>query len=237
MRVAVIQSNYIPWRGYFDFIASVDQFVVYDDVQYSKGSWRNRNRVKCPSGALKWLTVPVRVTLGMAIDEVRIGNSAKPWREQHRQTLSESLQSAPHFGDAMALWSDAVLAGDEYLSELNLRLIRGICSYLRINTPIAMARDFQLSGAKTERLLQLLKRLGASSYLSGPSAMAYLDVPLLAANGISAEYKSYDYAPYPQLWGKFVGTVSVLDLIANVGPSAREHLSSRSPNIPASSAH
>lgn len=233
MRVAAIQSNYVPWRGYFDFIASVDQFVLYDDVQYSTGSWRNRNRIKGPMG-LRWLTVPVRTKLGIAIDEVRIDNPVKAWHETHRRLLYESLQAAPYFGDAITLWSEAISANDDYLSRLNIRLIRSICDYLGIETPIVGSRDFQLSGTKTERLLLLLKRIGANTYLSGPSAMAYLDVPLLAEHGIAVEYKSYDYEPYPQLWGRFEGAVSILDLIANTGPSARAFLSSRSANILAS---
>lgn len=230
MRIAAIQSNYIPWRGYFDFIASVDRFVIYDDVQYSTGSWRNRNRVKT-AGGLRWLTVPVRNSLGLAIDEVKIGNPTKPWRVLHERVLNESLRPARYFSDAFALWADAVEVGDQYLSQLNVRLLRAICNYLAIDTPLLASRDLRLSGTKTGRLLQLLKKLGAKTYLSGPSASDYLDVSLLAENGIEVEYKSYDYAEYPQLWGKFEGTVSILDLIANVGPAAREYLRSRSPNV------
>ncbi len=229
MRVGVIQSCYLPWRGYFDFIASVDLFVVYDDVQYSTGSWRNRNRVKTARG-LKWLTVPVVQHLGMAIDEVRIGAPAKPWRDEHRRLLEESLGSAPHFADAFSLWQSALAAGDELLSALNLRLIRAINEYLGIRTPLVLSRDYRLAGAKTERLLQLLRAVGADTYLSGPSAGSYLDVAMMNSAGIAVEYKSYDYAPYPQAWGEFAGNVTVLDLIANCGRSAAAHLRSRNPD-------
>jgi hypothetical protein len=232
LKVAIVQSNYIPWRGYFDLIASVDKFVVYDDVQYSKGSWRNRNRIKGPNG-LRWLTVPVQARLGMTIDEVRISDVGRSWREAHRRVLNESLAAAPHFDDAIGLWMEAVFAGDEHLSKLNVRLIHGVCEYLGIDTPILMSRDFSLSGSKTERLLQLLKLLGADFYLSGPSARTYLDVSLLNMHGISVQYKSYDYPPYPQLWGEFEGGVSILDLVANTGRAARTYITSRSPNISA----
>lgn len=228
-RVGIIQSSYIPWRGYFDFIDSVDVFVFYDDVQYSTGSWRNRNQVKTAAG-LRWLTVPVRVSLGMAIDEVEIGAPKVPWRETQARLLDEALGGAPHYDDAMALWRGAVSCDDSTISGLNIRLTRSICAYLGINTPCVNAREYGVSGAKTERLVMLLKKLGATHYLSGPSARGYLDEPLLAASGIALEYKSYDYAPYPQQWGNFVGTVSVLDLIANTGPAARSYLKSRTPD-------
>lgn len=229
MRVGVIQSCYIPWRGYFDFIASVDLFVIYDDVQYSTGSWRNRNKIKTAQG-LRWLTVPVVQRLGMAIDEVRIGTPAKPWRSEHQRLLEESLGSAPHFADAFGIWRAAVSANDEFLGRLNLRLICAINTYLGINTPIVPSRDYHLTGSKTERLVQLLRAVGAGTYLSGPNASSYLDVEMLNSAGIAVEYKSYDYAPYTQLWGEFCGTVTVLDLIANCGTGAREYLRSTTPN-------
>lgn len=233
MRIGIIQSNYIPWRGYFDFIAQVDLFVIYDDVQFSKGSWRNRNQVKTRHGR-KWLTVPVQYRLGMAIDEVRIGRTAnQSWQDAHQQALSDALGTAPYFADALDLWKEGIAFGDATLSELNVRLTRLICGYLGITTPIVRSRDYGLTGAKSERLVQLIKRVGASIYLSGPSAKGYLDEALFAANGIALEYKSYDYAPYPQLWGEFEGAVTVLDLIANVGPSAKEWLQSRSQNVAA----
>lgn len=230
MRIGAIQSSYIPWRGYFDFIASVDTFVVYDDVQYSKGSWRNRNRVKTAQGT-RWITVPVRVSLGQPIDAVEIGDPGAAWQDAHRRQLEAALGEAPHFADALALWRGAADAGERYLSRLNVRLIRAVNEYLGIGTPIVQARDLDLRGSRTERLLSMLQRLGASEYLSGPSASAYLDVGLLNRNGIRVIYKSYDYPPYPQLWGGFDGAVSVLDLVANTGTAARDFLSTLTPDV------
>jgi hypothetical protein len=228
-RVGIIQSNYIPWRGYFDFIDSVDLFVIYDDVQYSTGSWRNRNQLKTQTG-LKWLTVPVKTKLGVPIDEVPIGRTAKPWQDIHRRQLKESLGSAPFFKDAIAIWEEGIAASDLTLSELNIRLIKLICAYLQITTPIVMSRDYSVTGAKTERLINLLKKVGATVYLSGSAAQNYLDENLFREHGISLEYKTYDYVPYPQLWSEFVGTVSVLDLIANTGQDAKQFLKSQTPN-------
>lgn len=224
MRVGVIQSCYVPWRGYFDFIASVDRFVLYDDVQYSRGSWRNRNRLKTRNG-LRWLTVPVDHVFGQRIDEVRIGASTRgDWRGAHERQLRDALGPAPHFETALALWRDATAPDHRRLTDLNEALLRAICGYLGITTPIERSSAHPLRAGRMERLLDLLVRTGATTYVSGPSARDYLDEPLLAAHGIALEYKTYDYAPYPQLWGPFEGAVTILDLIANCGPEACAHL-------------
>lgn len=229
MRVGIVQSCYIPWRGYFDLINSVDVFVIYDDVQYSTGSWRNRNQLKMRNG-LRWITVPVQAKLGLAVDEVRIGQPQKPWREEHRRLLIEALEPAPFFGDAMRLWEDGVRQPDEFISQVNVRLTNIICEYLQIKTRMVMSREYASVGTKTARLIELLKQLDASTYLSGPSAADYLEEALFLENRIGLDYKSYEYSPYPQLWGPFVGTVSVLDLIANCGPDAVEHLKATKPD-------
>jgi hypothetical protein len=230
MRVGIIQSCYIPWRGYFDFIDEVDLFVFYDDVQYSKGSWRNRNQIKTSTG-LKWVTVPIKIKMGLTIDQVLIGHTEKPWQKTHRRKLKESLEKALFFKDAIQIWEEGISHGDITISQLNIRLIKLICAYLHIDTPIEMSSDYAGIGSKTERLIQLLKKVGATVYLSGPSAKGYLDENLFQEHGICLEYKTYDYPDYPQLWGDFVGTVTVLDLIANCGPGSREFLRSLTPNI------
>lgn len=231
MKVGVIQSSYVPWRGYFDFIRSVDLFVVYDDVQYSKGSWRNRNRVKLPAG-LQWLTVPVSHSLGQNIDQVRIARGRGSWVDAHAALLRRSLSASPHFEDAWRLWSAAVAHGDEMLSALNFRLLISICEYLGIRTPIVPSTRFATHGSSTERLISLLEAAGATAYLSGPSAAAYLDTRMFAEHNIQLFYKAYDYQPYPQLHGEFVGNVTVLDLIAHCGPRACEHLTAASADRP-----
>lgn len=228
MRVGVIQSCYAPWRGYLDFIASCDLFVVYDDVQYSSGEFRNRNRLKLPSG-LRWITVPVAYRFGDRIDQVRIGSPREPWREEHRRLLRESLAEAPHAQDALAIWEEGVAAEQEHLTPLNVGLLRRLMAYLGIGTKLAMSSDFALEGRGTERLIDLLGKVGARSYLSGPSARAYLDEAAFRAAGMGLAYKTYDYAPYPQSWGPFEGAVTVLDLIAHCGHRARDHLTSRTP--------
>ena len=229
MRVGVIQSAYAPWRGYFEFIAGVDLFVLYDDVQFSKGSWQNRNRFRTAAGT-KWLTVPVASAGKPAIDEVRISEPHAVWRQRHERFLEAHLGDAPHAADTIGLWRSATAAATDRLSVVNERLIRAVCERLGVTTRIVQSRPYGLSGAKTERLIGLLRKLEATCYVSGPAAKGYLDERMFADAGIRLEYKSYDYAPYLQLHGGFDGAVSVLDLIANVGPNAASLLRSRTPN-------
>lgn len=227
--VGAIQSNYIPWRGYFDFIDSVDVFVVYDDVPYSSGSWRNRNKVKKASG-LQWVTVPINKKLGMPVDHVRICSSRKSWKENHRRLLTESLGPAKFFRLAMELWEEGVAGDYTFLSDLNLSIVRILCRFLGIDTPIVSSRDYKLTGKSTSRLIDLLTQMGATTYLSGPAGKAYIDEELFREQRIRLTYKTYDYPPYPQLWGPFVGEVTILDLIANMGPDARLFMKSLTTN-------
>lgn len=229
VRAGVIQSVYAPWRGYFDLMAQVDVFVLYDDVQYSKNSWRNRNRLKTAEG-LAWMTVPVRGRLSQAIDEVEI--DGEEWIDRHRLLLERSLGPAPYFAEARRLFEETVgRGGFVHLSDLNRRLIGALCGYLGVKTPIESARPFAPKGRSTERLVDLLSKLGATTYVSGPSGRDYLDHALFERAGISLEYKTYDYDPYPQLWGDFEGGVSVFDLIANEGLRAGSLLRSLTPNV------
>ena len=148
MRVGVIQSCYLPWRGYFDFINSVDLFVIYDDVQYSTGSWRNRNRLKTRNG-LQWITVPVRTRLGQRIDEVLIGEvSGERWQDRHRRQLHDALHTAPHYADAVDIWEACVALPHARLTELNLDLTVAICRYLAIDVPIVRSSDYSPHGGE-----------------------------------------------------------------------------------------
>lgn len=229
MKVGITQSNYIPWRGYFDFIDDVDLFVVLDDVQYSKGSWRNRNQIKVPGG-LSWLTVPVIYQkLTKLIQETQIDHSKK-WQLSHLNKFTAHYSEAPFVEIALDILQEGFAPTDTSISELNVRLIRKICTYLEITTPLILSQDLQVSGIKTERILQILQRVEATTYLSGPAAKAYLNEDLLRSHGIQLEYKTYQYDPYPQLHGDFAPTVTILDLIANVGAAAKHYIKSTVPN-------
>jgi hypothetical protein len=223
-RVAVLQSNYIPWKGYFDIVHDVDLFVFHDDLQYTKGDWRNRNRIKTPSG-VQWLTIPVGSSERRLICEVTLPKDG--WASKHWNALRSSYGKAPHFDRYRAFFERVYLhAKFDTLSEINQFLIRHIAGeFLRIDAEFGDSRDFDLRGAKQDRLLDLLKKCGAERYVSGPSAKGYIDEDRFAREGIEIEWKDYSgYPEYAQLHPPFAHDVTVLDLLFAEGPDAPAYI-------------
>jgi hypothetical protein len=225
VRISIIQSCYIPWKGFFDLIGRCDEYVIFDRMQYVKRHWHNRNRVKTANG-VEWLTIPV-VTKGrfdQAIDEVVI---EKPWAEKHWRALELAYRRAPFF-DAFAntvkSWYERA-EREQRLTDVNELFTREIARQLGLKTRIVRDTAYPADGAKSARLLAIARAAGADRYLSGPSARAYLDEKLFADAGIATEWMSYEgYAEYPQLHGGFEHAVSVLDLLFNTGPEAPRFL-------------
>jgi hypothetical protein len=225
MKVGIIQSNFLPWRGYLDFIREVDLFIIHDDLQYTKGDWRNRNKIKTPRG-LEWITVPVNYkTTSQLIEETTIDNSTR-WAQKMLNRIREAYRLAPHFEPYFAQLSSLLFEPAPTISELNLRLIHWVCGHLKIDTPIKFSREFHPQGAKTERLVGILKQVDATVYLSGPAAQAYLVPDLLENQGIRLEYKKYNHPEYPQLFPPFEPYVSVIDLLFMTGENAWHYLES-----------
>jgi hypothetical protein len=223
MKVGIIQSNFLPWRGYFDFVGEVDLFILHDDLQYTKGDWRNRNRIKTPRGP-EWITVPVRHThTEQLIEQTKIDYST-PWAGRMLNRVRESYRTAPHFEPYFSELAELLHAPATSISDLNLRLILWACRHLQIRTPIEFSHTYAPHGRKTERLVSLLRKVGATSYLSGPAARAYLVPALLEEAGIALEYKSYGYREYPQLHPPYDPNVSILDLLFMMGPESTRHL-------------
>lgn len=231
MKAGVIQSNYIPWRGYFDFIDDVDLFIYLDDTQYTKRDWRNRNRIKTSSG-LVWLTVPVifsRHGDKLNIEDVPIDYSQR-WINKHIESIKHAYSKAPFFSHYSDEFFNLLNQKFKYLSELNININNWIMKQLNIDTTIRMSSEYNACGAKTERLIDLLKKVGATTYLSGSAAKAYLDVEKFKEAGIGLEYKTYNYPEYPQQYGKFEPQVTILDLLFNCGEDSRNYLKSLNPN-------
>jgi hypothetical protein len=223
--IAVVQSCYIPWKGYFDLIASVDEFVLFDDRQFTKRDWRNRNRIKTAQGA-QWLTIPVE-TKGrylQRIDETLIGDER--WAELHWRTIAHNYAGAAHFADYREQVEGLFrTATDRRLSAVNRHFLEGINELLGITTTLSWSTDYEASGAKTDRLVELCLAAGATEYLSGPSARSYLEEEKFRAAGIRLEYFDYeDYPVYPQVYPPFDHAVTVLDLILNVGSAAQQFM-------------
>src|SRR6266508_1174320 len=219
MKVGIIQSNFLPWRGYFDFIREVDLFILHDDLQYTKGDWRNRNKIKTSRG-VEWITVPVKYPhMSQLIEETAVDYSMA-WAQKMLNRIRESYRRAPCFEPYFSELTELLMTPSASISDLNLRLIQWVCSRLKIHTTIHMSREYQPQGAKTERLIGILRKAGATTYLSGPAAQSYLIPEMFDSAGIKLEYKKYHYPEYEQLYPPFDPYVTILDLLFMTGPEA-----------------
>lgn len=225
--VAIVQSCYIPWKGYFDLIAAADRFLLYDDAEYSKNSWRNRNRIKTANGT-QWLTIPVAYSgrSRQRIDEVVVADGG--WRERHWKSLRQSYARTPYFAELAPGLEQLYLGSDEErLSAINRAFIEHVCGLLGIETELGWTSELAAEGSGSERVLALCRAAGADVYVSGPSARAYLDVDAFHAAGIEVRWMDYDeYPEYPQPHPPFEHEVTALDLLFCTGPEAPRHLKS-----------
>jgi hypothetical protein len=222
-RVAIVQSNYVPWKGYFDLIASVDEFILYDDAQYTVRDWRNRNRVKTRDG-VAWLTIPVTWD-GPGRPPIREVRAADPaWARKHWDRLRHAYSKAPCYREAADFLGPLYGAAPaESLSAINAFFLRAICGYLGITTVIRASMDYRVKHQTdpTKRLLAYCEAAGARVYVSGPSAKAYLDVESLRNAGVETAFFDYaGYAEYRQPYPPFIHEVSVLDLLFCEGRDA-----------------
>jgi hypothetical protein len=223
--VAIVQSNYIPWKGYFDLIARVDEFVLYDDVQYTRRDWRNRNRIKTAQGPM-WLTIPVRVG-GRYLQRIRdVEVEDADWAETHWRSIVHHYAAAQAASDYRGALEELYrTAPRRWLSEINEHFLAGICGLLEIKTRLRRSSELDLSGDRSERLLNMCRQLGASTYLSGPAASGYLDASRFQAEGIEVAWADYSgYPEYRQLHPPFDHHVSIIDLLMNEGRNARTFL-------------
>ncbi len=218
-KIMVTQSNYIPWKGYFDAINKVDLVVLYDEMQYTRRDWRNRNKIKTPNG-LKWLSIPVKVKgkYFQKINEMEVLDNS--WASKHWKTIYHTYSKAPYFnryGDFFeALYKEAESL--TLLSDINLLFLSGISQLLNIDTEFAWSRDFDIRGDKSEKLLNICLDAGASDYYTGPAAKGYMDVGLFQEKGVEVHWLDYSkYPSYPQLYGDFEHGVTILDTIFMVG--------------------
>ncbi|MBK2094143.1 WbqC family protein [Francisella philomiragia] len=226
-KVAILQSNYIPWKGYFDLINSVDEFIFYDDMQYTRRDWRNRNKIKTPQG-LKWLTIPVDVKgkYFQKINETKV--SDRNWAKNHWLQIKQNYSKAKYFKEYKNVFEELYLnCNEEYLSQINYKFIVAINKMLDINTKIRWSSEFNLVDGQTERLLGICKDCRADVYISGPAAKDYFDESLAKKENIQVEWMDYSgYDEYGQLYQPFEHGVTILDLIFNEGPNATKYMRS-----------
>lgn len=224
-KIAILQSNYIPWKGYFDMLAAVDEFILYDDMQYTRRDWRNRNQIKTPQG-VQWLTVPVQVK-GKYYQTIRDTEiDGADWASAHWKALAQNYRRAPYF-DEIAAWLEPLYLAESYthISQLNRRFIDAVCDYLGIKTVISNSSDYTQIDGKTERLVELCALAGGTEYISGPAAKDYIEENIFTERGIKLTWFDYfGYPEYPQLWGEFTHGVTILDLLFNCGKNAPDYM-------------
>lgn len=223
-KIAVLQSNYIPWKGYFDIIHDVDEFIFYDEVQFTKNDWRNRNRILTNTG-LQWLTIPTTGRITQTIDEVSTAGSQ--WQRKHYNTLLTYYSKAPFFSKYRPFLENFYLENEwTNLSQLNRYLIVHISQdFLGIKTKFSDSRDYYSAGSGHEKLLSLLKSAGAEYYVSGPAAKSYIQAEDYEKAGIELHWKDYSkYPEYPQLHEPFCHNVTILDLLFNTGDDAPNYI-------------
>lgn len=225
-KIAILQSNYIPWKGYFDLIRSVDEFVLLNDVQYTRRDWRNRNIIKTPNG-LKWLTIPVKTKgrYSQLISETKIDGSE--WAENHLKIINNNYSKGLFFKEYKDQIADAYnKAGRLHLlTEVNKLFIDLVCSILNIKTRITKSTDYLVIGKRYERIISICKQAGADVYITGPSALNYINVEEMKDEGINIVVADYSKYPlYEQLYGQFSNNVSVLDLIFNTGRKSTDYM-------------
>lgn len=223
MNVVILQPSYIPWRGYFDQIRQADIFVFYDDVQYDKHGWRNRNQIKTHQGK-QWLTIPVHAkgaTQGTKINDVRIDWS-RPWAKSHLKALTISYSKAPYFKEHLPLLESFYQKRYEFLVDFTIGTSIDLARELGF-TSTRFLRSSELSnlnGHKTDRVINVLKQVGATHYICGPSASSYMEPEKFEAAGITFEYVQYNYPEYSQLYPPYDPFVSILDLMFMTGKGA-----------------
>ena len=226
-KIAILQSNYIPWKGYFDIMGSVDEFVIYDEMQYTKNDWRNRNKIKTTNGLI-WLTIPVKIEkLNQKINETKIADNK--WYIKHKNSLQTNYGKATKFKECKDFIFNIYEQASrlDYISEINYTFLNEINKFLKISTKISFSTDYNIGDGKTERLINICKQSNSNIYLSGPSAKNYIDEALFTENSINLEWFDYiGYKEYEQLYPPFEHGVSILDLIFNTGEDAYKYLKS-----------
>lgn len=216
MRVAIIQPSFIPWKGFFDIINSVNTFVHLDDVQYTKSDWRNKNYIYGKNGMLR-LTIPVKKSSHTTLIKDILIDNAKDWKNEHLKSIQRIYSKANYYSEYIGLIEDIYSFETIYLADFVINAIEKISKILGFNTNFVRASGLGISGVKDEKLIRICQKLGATHYLSGPSAKNYINQYAWTKAKIVIEFKDYNYNKYNQLSVEFNHQVSILDVIFNNG--------------------
>lgn len=218
MRIAIHQPQYMPWLGYFDKIDRSDLFVLLDDVQYKKNEWQNRNKIKSDQGPV-WLTVPVRFSFGQTINEVAIDQGGR-WGVKHRHTLAACYGKAPFFAHYNGQLCELLEKEWQQLGDLSCAGVELLVTMLGMRTEIIRSSSLMITARKSDRLIEICRRVGATHYLSGAGGRAYLDCEAFRDAGVTVEFQEFVHPVYRQRFGAFMPNLSIVDLLFNEGANS-----------------
>ncbi|MFZ5652548.1 MAG: WbqC family protein [Bacillota bacterium] len=220
MIIGILQPGYLPWLGFFEQLYRSDIFVIYDDVQYDKNGWRNRNRIKTPNG-IQWLTVPVLLKgdSKSLIRDVKINNQ-ESWRKKHCQSIKTNYSKSKFYNHYFYLFEKVYSKEWNFLIDLDMELIYVLCDLLGLKRKIVYSSDLGVQGDKNERLIKICKKFGASIFYEGHAGKDYIDKKVFIESGIEVKFQDYRHPEYNQLYGDFVPYLSVIDLLFNEGDSS-----------------
>ncbi len=226
MIVSIHQPNFIPWLGYFSKIKQSDKFIILDTVDLQIGnanSITTRSRIKTQQGEL-WLTIPIKKSESKIIHHIQIDNK-QPWQKKMLKSIQMSYSKAPEFASIFPFFERLINNNTESLSELNTSIIIAIAQWLKIDTPIIIASTLPaVSDDKNYRLIELIKSVEGTTYLSGNGARQYNDEAAYNANGIKLTYTAFKPLEYAQLHGDFIPGLSILDLMMNLPKSEIQNM-------------
>lgn len=223
MVIGILQPGYLPWLGFFEQLHRSDIFVIYDDVQYDKGSWRNRNRIKTANG-VQWLTVPVRLNFGnrTLVHEVAIENAIN-WRKKHAESIRQNYSKSPFFTCYWPLFEEAFDRQWALLIDLDIFFIERLAACLGLaGHRIIRSSTLNITGDRIGRLLAICSHFNANVFYEGAAGRNYINDRKFTDQGITVQYQHYNHPTYTQLYGKFVPYLSVIDLLFNHGEQSRE---------------
>ncbi len=215
MKIAISQSSFLPWPGYFYLINSVNKFYFYDDTQYTSRDWRNRNFIKCPNGKLQ-ISIPVKKhNRETKIENVEISKEFN--KDNFFETIRRNYKKSFHYDEILLLIDKCFADNICNLSKLNQKLIKSISEYLEIETEFQNTNGIGKELNKSDRLIKICQDSGAKTYFSGPTAKTYLEIDKFLKNDIKVVFINYPEFLYKQLWGKNLPNLSILDLLFNYG--------------------
>lgn len=230
MKAVILQPTYLPWVGYFGLIDIADVFVFYDDVQFVERSWQRRNKIKMPNGNWIWLSVPVIQKFGQKINEITVNNNTK-WAEKHQKSIKHAYSKAPFFKDYAPIFEELYKREWTYLSDLNITIIKKITELLGLkDIKFIRSSELKVEGEKTDRLINVLTKIGADDYISGPAAKAYVEAEKFKKAGITLYWSEFNHPTYPQLYGGFIPYLSIIDLLLNTGKDTMNYIMKGSKN-------